>query len=1277
MPEKGICRNCNAPLTADAPRGLCPACLIRLAATPLEEAAPDDRCSQEPSSRTLSSTSSPSAQPRRFGDYELLEELATGGMGVVYRARQVSLNRLVAVKMILAGQLARSVDIQRFRAEAEAAAHLNHPNIVPIYEAGEHEGQHYLSMRLVEGQSLATRLARGQQPFTQQDAARLVAKIARAVHYAHQRGVLHRDLKPGNILLDTQGEPYVTDFGLAKRLEPGESLTLSAAALGTPSYMAPEQASGGASQATTTTDVYGLGTVLYHLLAGRPPFGQKTPVETMRQVVEEDPKPPSQVMRALDPTLPVRSDSCHSSSVIDAELETICLKCLEKQPVRRYASAEALAEDLERWLRGEPILARPSTGWERTAKWVKRKPVLAALAAALSLAVLVIVVGSPLAIVRIHREREAALRHAERAETGEAEARHLLYVSKMNLAQMAWEQSNIGQLRQILEDTQESPDRGFEWCYWQKKTHLALKTFRGHHDYVMRVAFSPDGLRIASASWDQTAKVWDAATGGELLTLKGHHARISSVAFSPDGQRLVTGSWDRTAKVWDAVTGREILTLRGHHDFVMGVAYSPDGQRLVTGSRDRTVTVWDAASGKQLLKLEGHTDGISSVAFSRDGQRIVTGSADKTAKVWEAANGRQLLTLRGHSAWIGSAAFSPDGQRIVIGSADQMAKVWDAVSGLELFPLRGRLGPIESIVYSVDGHRIVAGIDNTAKVWDAADGRELLTLKGHDGPVFSAAFSPNGERIVTGSMDGTVKVWDAAEQVGESGVKIKAHTAGITSMAFSLDSQQIVIGSWDQTAKVWEAASGRLLRSLEGHNSDVRSVAFSPDGQRILTGHGDKTARVWNAATGRPLLTLEGLTGGVNAVAFSPDGQRIVAGSDDLIPGTDDLIAVVWDAASGRQLVPLKGHTDGIVSAAFFSDGQRIVTASGDKTVRVWDAATGRVLLTLEGHRREIWSVGVSPNGQRIVTASHDLTAKVWDATTGQELPVPLRGHSDWVWSVAFSPDSRRIVTGSYDRTARVWEAATGRELLMLKACDVIRCVAVSPDGRRIVTGGNEGIAEVWEAARPEQVAAWQQEERAAAQSLDTSRREQAEEEERERIVRARDSIKHWLVLAPVPLVSGQGGAEGLDTEQIPDESWLRPKEREMVSIGTNGLRWQKLALTNEVLDFNATLGQVTTQSVAYAVCYLRSDAPQRGLRMLVGSDDQSKVYLNGKEVYKSSEDRTYYAEQDRVPNIELNAGLNVLVFKVVNETFDWMGSIRLTDAQGEPLKGVEVTLRP
>ena len=615
---------------------------------------------------------------RYFGDYEITRELARGGMGVVFEARQISLNRVVALKMILAGQLANETDVRRFYTEAEAAANLDHPGIVPIFEVGQHEGQHYFCMGFVEGQSLSHRLAEG--PLPAREAAELIRRVSEAIEYAHRRGVIHRDLKPANILLDPNGNPRVTDFGLAKKIQGDSGLTGSGQIMGTPSYMPPEQAGGKRGEVGPAADVYALGATLYALVTGRPPFQAATPMDTVIQVISDEPVPP----RRLNASIP-------------RDLETICLKCLMKESGKRYPSAAALADDLGRYLAGEPIVARAVGQTERMVKWAKRRPVVTGLIAGVAAVTLIGLISTTLAML------------AAKAQTELAEQR--LYDVRMNLVQRYWEDYN-GQLFQQGLDEQLPADqggidrRGFEWFYWQRKISSGHITLKGHTGAVLSVAFSPDGKRLASGSLDGTVKVWDAATGQETLTLgavsgaRGNTGPVESVAFSPDGTRLASASRYGLVKVWDAATGQETLTLKGHTGSVNSVAFSPDGLRIASASDRKSVSarpaqgevkVWDAATGRETLTLKGHTSLATSVSFSPDGQRIASAGGDGTVKVWDAATGQETLTLNGHSGSVSSdesgalllrrdwlVAFSPDGQRLASAGWGGAVKVWDA-----------------------------------------------------------------------------------------------------------------------------------------------------------------------------------------------------------------------------------------------------------------------------------------------------------------------------------------------------------------------------------------------------------------------------------------------------------------------------------------------------------------------------------------------------------------------------------------------------------------------
>ncbi len=1003
--------------------------------------------------------------PAKIGRFAPRALLGEGTFGLVYRAYDPALKREVALKVAKPEQLHSRQRIARFQREAQAAAHLMHAHIVPVFDSGQDGPHHYIASAFIQGQSLAHTLgtlAPG-QTLPLQQAVEIVRKLAEALAYAHREQVIHRDIKPANVMLRHDGEPLLMDFGLAARAEGEEKLTQAGMVLGTPEYMAPEQWQG---QAKPASDQYSLGCLLFELLTGRLPFTGGTPEQYL----------------FLHTQRPAPSPRKFNGSV-PRDLETVCLKCLEKEAGQRYADCGALAEDLARWQRGEPVTAR-RVGWaERCWRWSQRNPLAAGLAAAfLGTLLLGAGVATGLALWALaeagnakraeeqsQKEAGQARQDRDRAEDEKKKKEEELrraeweaYRNQITLAHTEWQHGSAALAWEYLERCPWHL-RGWEHDYLATLFNK-IPTFQGHTGFVYSVATSPDGKRIVSGSADSTVKVWDAATGQETLSLRGHTAPVLSVAFSPDGQRIVSASQDSMVKVWDADKGQQTLSLMGHTGFVTSVAYSPDGQRIVSASQDSMVKVWDADKGQETLSLMGHGSPVSSVAFSPDGKRIVTGS-DRTVKVWDAATGQETLSFRGHTGPVSSVAFSPDGKRIVSGSFAETAKVWDADKGQQTLSLMGHKGIVYAVAFSPDGQRIVSGgEDRTVKVWDAATGQQTLSLKGHTGTVKSVAFTPDGKCIVSASNDRTVKVWDANKN--QETLSLQGHGRPVSSVAFSPDGQRIVTGSNDGWMKVWDADKGTETLSRRGHTAWVSAVAFSPDGQRIVSGSYDQTVKVWNADTGQQTLSLKGHSGQVYSVAISPDGQRIVSASGGLNgqgrPFSGEVR--VWDATTGQQTLSLQGHAASVQCVAFSPDGQRIVSGSEDRTVKVWDAATGQQTLSLQGHAAGVQCVAFSPDGQRLVSGSNDRTLKVWDADTGRQI-LSLLGHTGEVWSVAFSPNGKRIVSASRDGRMKVWDAATGQETLSLRGDPgTVRSVAFSPDGKRIVSAGWARTVQLWDA---------------------------------------------------------------------------------------------------------------------------------------------------------------------------------------------------------------------
>ncbi|MCA1685645.1 MAG: protein kinase [Planctomycetia bacterium] len=1027
----------------------------------------------------------PAAAGPRF---RVLRPHAQGGLGAVFVAIDNELDREVALKQILDRHADDPVSRARFLMEARVTGGLEHPGIVPVYGLGAYEdGRPYYAMRFVQGESLKYAIAafhgdeaRGPDPgrrsLGRRKLLRRFVDVCNAIDYAHSRGVLHGDIKPGNIILGEYGETFVIDWGLARpwgRSEPGRRLggrapagssprgadeTLPGAALGTPAYMSPEQADGDAERVGPASDVYGLGATLYCVLTGEPPFAGEDVLATLRAVRGGAFPPP----RRLDPS-------------IDPVLEAVCMKAMALRSEDRYPTPRALADDVERWTADEPIPTLPESFGRRLSRWERHNRVLLR-AGSLALLVVSLVSLSAFLLVSSSRQSEhhqfvEATRLKGVAEARRREAEALSRDLRRNSAQILLEDGlklcqsgsvDQGSLRftRALDLAAEAPDlerlirsniAGWGETLFPLRLHLT-------HANRVRAAFSRDGARIATASDDHTARIWDAQDGRPLTPTLGHDDEVNWVAFSPNGDRIVTASNDRTARVWDVASGR-LLHALGHDSAVHRAVFSPDGSLVATASVDGTARVWDPATGAPRTPPLRHSDAVRDLDFSPDGTRLATASGDMTARVWKVAGGEPDGPALTHRAKVNSIAFSPDGTKILTSSDDGTAQLWRSVDHRPVALPLSHQAAVLSASFSPDGARIAtASADCTARVWDANTGRPQGAVMRHRNWVYLALFSPDGSRLLTPSRDFTARVWDVRPRT--TALRLADHGGVVQKAVFSPNGDRIATACADGKARIWKADTGELLAAFStADGGPIRSIAFSPDGDRVVVAGLHPRARIWDLAARRESGPPLEHRGTVLFVAFSPDGARVVtAGMDGY--------ARIWDATSRRELTAVR-HLGPVLEANFDPRGERLITASADRTARVWRVETGEPVGTPLVHGTEVWSAAFSPDGRNAVTAGQENEVRVWDLATGR--PVRrLVEHLGFVNAARFSPDGTRIVTGSDDTTARLWDVESGQPLGSPWQLDgAVRSAAFDPQGARVIVAGVDRTVKVYSPPRP------------------------------------------------------------------------------------------------------------------------------------------------------------------------------------------------------------------
>ena len=1026
-----------------------------------------------------------------LGQFQLIEAVGRGAFGTVYKAFDQQLQRTVAVKIPRSGVLETDEDEDRFVREARNVAQLRHPGIVAIHSVGRSDAFPYLVSEFVEGVTLSEYLTA--KRFSIKESARLIREICIALQHAHSQGVVHRDLKPSNIMLTPDGQPRIMDFGVAKRNAGEITMTIDGQILGTPAYMSPEQAGGLSHQADAQSDIYSVGVILFQLLTGELPFRGDVQMLLYQVQYEEPPSP-----RKLNHQVP-------------RDLETICLKCMAKEPKRRYASAGDLADDVQRYLDGIPILARPVTRIEHAWRWCRRNPVVAGLSTTAVISLALTAVVSTLAYKETSRlvsketlarekaeklaesnarlavaERESAERSSrlldanaqltekERQQTKLAERN--LYAAHMNLVQSSWDDGRIYQTVRLLDlyrpKAEQSGDhddlRGFEWYYWDRMCHKELMTLKGHNGHVESVTYSPDGKLLASASYDGTVKLWNVEDGTEMATFK-HPDSVSDVSFSSETTLLASDR--RVVTLWDIRSGTKLRTYGDGNVGVRSMAVNPKNQEaFVSLHYDGMMSFWNVTTGTSPLSLKVHERAGVDVAFSPDGSRVASTGEDRVIDIRETETGKEITKLPGPVYGI---AFSHDGKHIA--SQDHVSnraiRVREVSTGREKVLITGLTSVPHRLAYSFDGQRLVSGhTDGSIHFWDPNTGAASGILKGHFKTVNSIAFHPSGKTLASASDDFTIKIWDSTSSNDALTLRDRGKDDMSKFVTFSPDGSRLASANGDGTIKIWDPGSGLLLATFAEHRGDVYCVAFNPKGTMIATAGQDTSIVLLDVREGKKLMTINGHDQPVKSVAFDSTGTRLAS-----VCGNGKV--KIWDVTSGKEVLYLEGIPEidrnfktGSYQNVLFSPDSKLLASGGlgGQRIRIWSVENGKSFdkfasINLSG------KFAFSPDGLRIATTNSAFNVGsgqeigLFDVSTGR-MSLTLTGHTMGIYSLAFNADGTRLDSSSHDSSVKVWDTATGADLLTLKGDGMdILSVAISPDGRRIASGTWTGV-KVWDA---------------------------------------------------------------------------------------------------------------------------------------------------------------------------------------------------------------------
>jgi len=1016
-------------------------------------------------------------QLTELGDYKQLTPIGRGAMGVVYKAWQSGPNRWVALKLIPDTELVSAEQIDRFEREAESAGLLEHPGIVPVYEFGRVNGRYMLAMAYIEGGDLGRHVE--DRPMSPDRAVGLMIKVVEAVAYAHEHGVIHRDLKPSNVLLDGSNQPKVTDFGLAKQMQDERSLTQSGWPLGTPGYMPPEQAIGNLDEVDPVSDVYALGATLYHLLTARPPFRSATELDTLRQVIEQEPIPPRQLNRS-----------------IPRDLDNICLKCLQKEKSQRYPTAQALAEDLERFSNNEPVTARPLSAAGRLVRWCRRRPAAAVLVATVLLLSAALVVGGIISASEIRKWQASAQGLQREVDTRQQE----LDQQALEKVALRNEIDGLKETKQEFEDEFESQELEINSRKQQiveLKTDLTkntadlvatrrdVKAAKGEVEAAEREVESAEQqtqreLKRAEGYFYLTrvGAAHQAWLGGRMDVLRSFlnsqfrglqefqgwewrylsnlaradqailhaGAELLSVAFSPDGRLLAAG--DNAGRLWigDNSSGQWQWLPRPAHDGkeTIGVVFSPDGKTLASFGGDGQLWLWSEDRDWKRPEIRPTPDAgsnateILAVAFSPNAPtRLAYSKTDGSIIILDLEQPQARLRIAAHAKPIDALVFSPDGSILASGSQDpeSPAAVWDARTGEPMLKLSATtpvMPEVYAVAFSSDGRLLAtAGRDATVRVWNVEGEKEILSLNGHDRAIYHLAFHPHDKsnpdeagtqplRLASSSDDGTVVIWDLNQRV-------------------------------------------KAVSHLRGHDGSVDAAAYNPSGDRVASVSRDGTLKLWDLTRSSEAYGIEVLEGKIRDLRFLGDRNELVcAGSgtnSDLSAGSH---VVFWNLDTGEESGHISSAHSGAINAIDVSaDGARVATAGDDGSVTIWSSKNSQVVRSLSGHSREVQSVAfLDDKGTKILSGGSGGEVRLWDLR-GDRQATNFDDGTDVIKRVLPMPDGKSFITASQYGKITLLDNA-GDELLRMQAAEWLRTIAVSPDGRYLASAGESGEILLW-----------------------------------------------------------------------------------------------------------------------------------------------------------------------------------------------------------------------